>query len=190
VTGRSRQKGAWHYLGVGLSIGLFSLVLLLALITIVVPKVAGATPMTILTTSMEPTLPPGTLIVVKPKPLKDIRIGDVMTYQIRSGDPTVISHRVVAIDHSSTGSLTFVTKGDNNSDPDPLVVEQQVRGILWYSVPYIGWVSTAVNGSQRSWIMPVIALGLFGYAAYMIASGVIASVRTRRGAAVQGAKQL
>jgi signal peptidase len=177
----AKPKGVLHYVGVGLSIGLFGLVLLLALITIVVPKVAGATPLTILTISMEPKLPPGTLIVVKSEPLKDIRIGDVMTYQIRSGDPAVISHRVIAINHSSTGGLTFVTKGDNNSVADPVVIEKQVRGVLWYSVPYIGWVSSAVNGSQRSWIVPAIALALLAYAAYMITSGAIGATRKRRG---------
>ncbi|HEY5320315.1 MAG TPA: signal peptidase I, partial [Galbitalea sp.] len=179
----AKPKGALHYVGVGLSIGLFGLVLLLALVTIAVPKIAGATPLTILTISMEPKLPPGTLIVVRSEPLKNIRIGDVMTYQIRSGDPAVISHRVVAINHSSTGTLTFVTKGDNNSVADPVVIEKQVRGVVWYSVPYIGWVSSAVNGSQRSWIVPAIAIGLLGYAAYMITSGAIGSMKKRRSTA-------
>jgi signal peptidase len=180
MSGRHKAHGVMHYVGIGLSVGLLSLVLLLALVTIVVPKVAAATPMTILTTSMEPKLPPGTLIVVKPKPLDDIRVGDVMTYQIQPGDPAVISHRVVAINHNSNGDRTFVTKGDNNSDRDPVVIEEQVRGVLWYSVPYLGWVNSMVNGSQRTWITPAVAICLLGYAAYMIVAGALSARKKRR----------
>lgn len=185
----TKPRGVLHYLGLGLSIGLLALMLFIALVTIIIPKVSGATPMTVLTASMEPKLPPGTLIVVKPEPLKKIHIGDVMTYQIQSGNPAVISHRVIAINYSSTGARTFVTKGDNNSNPDPVVTGVQVRGVLWYSVPWIGFVNTAINGGERTWIVPAIALGLFGYAAYMIASGTVGSMRKRREAADKVAEE-
>ncbi len=174
------ERGLWHYVGIGLSAGLLAVVLLLALVVIVVPKVAGATPMTILTTSMEPKLPPGTLIVVKPTSIDQIRVGDVMTYQIRSGDPAVISHRVISINASSDGTKSFITKGDNNAEADPPVAEVQVRGVVWYSVPWIGYVNSAMNGPDRSWIVPVIAVILLGYAAYMITSGAIGAARRRR----------
>ncbi len=174
------ERGLWHYIGVGLSAGLLAVVLLLALVVIVVPKVAGATPLTILTTSMEPRLPPGTLIVTKPTPIDQIKVGDVMTYQIRSGDPAVVSHRVITITSSSDGTKTFITKGDNNAEADPPVAEVQVRGIVWYSVPWIGYVNSAMNGPGRSWAIPVIAVALLGYAAYMLTSGLLGAVRRRR----------
>ncbi|WP_426519152.1 signal peptidase I [Diaminobutyricibacter sp. McL0618] len=174
------ERGLWHYIGVGLSAGLLAVVLLLALLVIVVPKVAGATPLTILTTSMEPRLPPGTLIVVKPMPIDQITVGDVMTYQIRSGDPAVISHRVITITSSSDGTKTFTTKGDNNAEADPPVSEPQVRGIVWYSVPWIGYVNSALNGPGRSLAIPVIAVVLLGYAAYMLTSGLLGALRRRR----------
>jgi signal peptidase len=174
------ERGFWHYLGVGSSAGLLAIVLLLALVVIIVPKVAGATPMTILTTSMEPRLPPGTLIVVKPTPIDQIKVGDVMTYQFRSGDPAVVSHRVVTVAARSDGTRSFITKGDNNAEPDPPVVAAQVRGVVWYSVPWIGYVDSAVNGPSRSWIIPVIAVGLLGYAAYMLTSGLLGTFRRRR----------
>lgn len=167
-------------IGVGLSGGLFVLVMLLAAVLIVVPWVAHATPLTILTSSMEPKLPPGTLIVVKPEPIEDIRIGDVMTYQIAPGKPAVVSHRVISISTSSDGKRTFVTKGDNNSAADPTVVAEQVKGVVWYSVPWIGYVNNAVNGGNRSWLIPVIALGLLGYAAFMIVIGALDAAKKRR----------
>jgi signal peptidase len=165
----------------GLSVGLLGLVLFVAAVVIVIPRAAGATPVTVLTSSMEPTLPPGTLVVVVPKPVHDIRIGDVMTYQIRSGDPAVISHRVIGITTSTTTGLTFTTKGDNNAEADPPVVPAQVRGVVWYSVPLIGYVNSALDQSQRSWVLPAVGALLIAYAGWMFLRGTAASLRRRKG---------
>ena len=62
-------------------------VLVLLTLAVLVPRVGGATPYTILTGSMEPGLPPGTLVVVKPVPADRIAIGSVITYQLDSGTP-------------------------------------------------------------------------------------------------------
>ncbi|KQS22570.1 signal peptidase I [Frigoribacterium sp. Leaf186] len=188
VSGRRaavRGRGLRHALGLGLSAGLLAVVLGLAVVLIVVPKAAGATPLTVLTGSMEPRLPPGTLIVVAPTPVDEIRIGDVVTYQIESGRPEVISHRVTEIVSSSDGGTAFVTKGDANSEPDAaLVLPEQVRGTLWYSVPWLGFVNQVVNGDARSWIVPLLAVALLGYAGYALATGLVEAqrrrVRTRR----------
>lgn len=174
------EKGLLHALGLGLSVGLLALVVGLAMVLIVVPKLAGATPLTVLTSSMEPRLPPGTLIVVKPADVGDIRIGDVVTYQIESGQPEVISHRVTEIVTSTDGSLAFVTKGDNNDEPDAsLVLPEQVRGTLWYSLPWLGFVNQVVNGDARSWIVPLLAIALLGYAGFMLTSGLVQAHRSR-----------
>jgi signal peptidase len=164
----------------GLTVGLLGLILLLAIAVIVVPKVTDSVPMTIFTSSMEPTLPPGTLIIVKPKAVNRIAVGDVMTYQIRSGDPTVISHRVVAVNSLSDGTFSFLTKGDNNSEVDPVVLQAKVKGVVWYSVPLFGFVNQAVNTTQRVWIIPALAVGILGYATYMIIRGSIETTQRRK----------
>ncbi|WP_158861830.1 signal peptidase I [Leifsonia sp. AG29] len=180
TAGQRPARSFLHYLGIGLSAGLLGLVLFVAAVAIVIPRAAGATPVTVLTTSMEPTLPPGTLIVIRPKPLSDIHVGDVMTYQIRSGDPAVISHRVVAITSSTTNGLTFTTKGDNNARADAPVVPAQVRGVVWYSVPLIGYVNSALDPSQRSWLLPAAGVLLLLYAGWVFVRGAAASIARRR----------
>jgi signal peptidase I len=97
------EKGLGHYVVIGLSAALLLAVLALAVVVIVIPKLSGATPLTVLTSSMEPTLPPGTLIVVQPVDVTDLAVGDVATYQIRSGEPDVITHRAPS---SSRGTTT------------------------------------------------------------------------------------
>ena len=145
-----KSHGVLHYLGMGISGGLFALVVLIGALVIVIPNLAGAMPLTVLTSSMEPRLPPGTLIVVKPIETEQIVVGDVITYQIKSGEPGVITHRVAGITNSSDGSRTFTLKGDNNDVADELqVLPVQVQGKLWYSVPWIGYLSNFVNGSEK-----------------------------------------
>ncbi|TFD74572.1 signal peptidase I [Cryobacterium sp. Sr8] len=180
-SGPKLDKGPWHYIGVALSGALLLLVLALAVILIVVPKVAGGVPLTVLTSSMEPRLPPGTLIVVRPVNPDDLRIGDVVTYQIQSGKPGVITHRIIAVASSSDGSRSFTLQGDNNGAPDSeQVIEAQIQGRLWYSLPYIGYVNNGVNGENKAWIVPVAAVLLLSYAGYMIAAGTVAAARGKR----------
>lgn len=175
-----KNRGLGYYVGLGLSAGLLGLLLLVGALVIVIPAIAGATPMTILTQSMEPTYPPGTLVIVQPIETEKIRIGDAITYQLESGKPEVVTHRVIAIS-TSEGEKSFTTKGDNNAVADPKpVLPVQVRGHVWYSVPYIGYLNMLVNGDARGWVIPVIAVGLFAYAGYMFASGVSSSIRRKR----------
>ncbi|HEU4808285.1 MAG TPA: signal peptidase I [Homoserinimonas sp.] len=176
-----KPRGLPYYLGVGLSAGLLAFVLLLGVLVIVVPAATGSTPMTVLTNSMVPTYPPGTLIIVKPTDAQDIRLGDSITYQIESGKPDVVTHRVVAISNSTDGSIAFTTQGDNNGSADAAPVQPvQVKGTVWYSIPWIGYVNTMVNGTNRGWIVPVLASGLLLYAGYLFASGLASAAKKRR----------
>ncbi|GAA2380781.1 MULTISPECIES: signal peptidase I [Gordonia] len=134
--------------------------------TIVIPKVAGARPYSVLTGSMRPDYPPGTLIVVKPRPFSSIEVGDVVTYQVKSGQPGVVTHRVVGFDKSPSGQPRLITKGDANSAVDPPVRPVQVRGVLWYSVPLLGCVNTWFSGAKRTLTVFVLAGLLFAYGAW------------------------
>ena len=109
-----REHGLLHALGLGLGVGLVLLVAALAVVLVVLPRATGSTPLTVLTSSMEPGLPPGTLLVVRPTPVEQVRVGDVVTYQIASGRPEVITHRVTGVESATDGSLGFVLQGDAN----------------------------------------------------------------------------
>jgi len=180
-TEAKKEKSLGYYLGLMFGIVLVVVVAFFAAILIVIPKVGGAIPLTVLTQSMEPGLPPGTLIVVGPVTFTDIKVGDVITYQIRSGDPAVITHRVIGFTSGEKGDSLLLLQGDNNALPDDPVREVQVQGRLWYSVPYMGFVNSAVNGENRSVIVAIIAGLFFAYAAYMVVTGVVDSRRKKRG---------
>ncbi|WP_309648788.1 signal peptidase I [Nocardioides sp.] len=166
---RLRRVLAWTVilLGVGLVV-----------LTVVVPRVAGATPYVVLTGSMAPHLPPGTLVVVRPVDASDVRTGDVVTYQVRSGEPVVVTHRVVGKGVGAGGEVVLRTRGDANGAADELWVRPvQLRGEVWYDVPHIGRVSNLLSVAQRNQGARLVGLGLLGYAAFQL----LGAWRARRG---------
>lgn len=185
-TAREAQKkehGLLYYLGLGLSWGVLAFVALIAVLVILLPAVSKSTPYTILTSSMEPGYPPGTLVIVKPIDVDDIAIGTVITYQLESGKPEVVTHRVTQIIQPNLpdGDKSFITKGDANSQPDAAPVQPvQIKGAVWYAVPWIGWVNNLVNGDMRSVIIPIIAGFLFLYGGWLIVSNRLEKRRARR----------
>ena len=135
---------------------------------VVVPTVTGATPYTVLTGSMAPALEPGTLIVVRPADAEQIAVGDVVTYQLRSGEPEVVTHRVVAVGVNGDGERVFRTRGDANSVADEKWVRSvQLRGEVWYAVPHLGRVSTLMPGDLRRVLVLLVAAVLLAYAVVM-----------------------
>lgn len=131
---------------------------------VVVPRMTGSTPMTVLTGSMTPTYPPGTLVVVRPLPAEEIAVGSVITFQLRSGDPTVVTHRVVGIGYDGRGEKVFTTQGDANEGPDAAPVRPvQVRGEVWYAVPWLGRLNILFSTDQHELMTRVAAGGCFAY---------------------------
>ncbi|MBM7818856.1 signal peptidase [Cellulosimicrobium cellulans] len=157
----------------------------IALVGVVVPLVLGATPYTVLTGSMRPTYPPGTMVVVRPVDVERVAPGDVVTYQLASGRPEVVTHRVVAVGVGAGDERVLTTQGDANAGPDPEPVRPvQVRGTVVYAVPLLGWVSSAVSGDTRRTVAVVAAAGLLGWGAWQVAAGLRERSRRRRSPAV------
>lgn len=148
------------------------LVLALAIVMIVIPRAGGATAYTVLTGSMRPGLPPGTLAVIQPVDPANVRTGDVITYQLKSGDPTVVTHRVVGVGATTQGEQRFTLRGDANNMDDPQVLPEQIRGRLWYSVPLLGFVNSAISGQQRALLLSLGVAALLGYASFMSISAL------------------
>lgn len=132
---------------------------------VLVPRVAGAEPYAVLTGSMRPDLGPGTLVVVRPVEAAEIGTGDVITYQLESGEPQVVTHRVVAVTTDLRGRTSFVTRGDANTVADSRpVLPAQIRGEYWYAIPFLGRAHVLISPEHRPWVVWAAAGGLLGYA--------------------------
>ncbi|MEV0355867.1 signal peptidase I [Nocardia sp. NPDC050697] len=159
---------------------LFALVGLLV-VTIVLPLAVGGHRFTILTGSMRPTYPPGTLVVVRPEEPVELAVGTPITYQLRSGAPEVVTHRIVQIRRNADGEIGFVTRGDANPvDDEQIVRPEQIRGAVWYSIPYLGYLNNWFSGSKRTYTIAVLIVLLGGYALFALATDTRDRLRAKR----------
>jgi signal peptidase I len=104
------------------------------------PRTGWYRPVTVLSGSMRPAFDPGDMVVVTPEPIRDVRVGQVISYRIPIGDHHVESHRVIQVIRRG-GEISVRTKGDANTGPDPWTATLhgttawQVRAVL----PKLGW---------------------------------------------------
>lgn len=104
------------------------------------PRTGWYKPVTVLSGSMKPAFSPGDMVIVTPEPVRDVRVGQVISYRIPVGDHHVQSHRVIKVFHQH-GAVVVQTKGDANNAPDPWKAKLhgttawRVRAVL----PKIGW---------------------------------------------------
>ncbi|MFC4553854.1 signal peptidase I [Georgenia faecalis] len=167
---RSTRAGAWNRF-VGIGSALLSVVLVVAVLAAlalaVVPRFLGGSALTVLSGSMEPLYSAGDMVVVVPVDADEIQVGDVVAFQPVSGDPTLITHRVVAESLGGEGGAMFVTRGDaNGADDDPIEAEQ-IMGRALYHVRAAGHVVLWAGDHTRT-IVAGAAVVLLVYAAVML----------------------
>ncbi len=124
---------------------ILSTILLLVLLALAcllfVPNLLGYQSFAIVSGSMEPAYPVGSIVYAKEAPFNELKEGDVISYSL-SGD-TKVTHRIVAIDEEKQ---QFTTKGDaNNTDDGEPVSYKNVIGKVAFSVPYLGYLSQYIR---------------------------------------------
>ncbi|MGY1616818.1 signal peptidase I [Geodermatophilus sp. SYSU D00691] len=112
------------------------------------PTVTSGAAMAVLSGSMSPAHPVGSMVFTRPVHPADVVVGDVITFQRPSDPAELVTHRVLAVD-TSTGAPVFTTKGDANDgvDLDP-VPASLVQGRLWFGVPQLGRVAAVLHSPQ------------------------------------------
>ena len=92
--------------------------------------------------SMEPAIPTGSLVYVKNTAPSGIEKGDVIAFYGSLENGSIITHRVVS---NNSVSGEFVTKGDANAkeDMEPVSYENFL-GKVTLSVPMLGGILAAV----------------------------------------------
>jgi len=166
-TSYARRVLSWLWTGVVV------VALALALAVAVIPWALGGAALTLLSGSMEPWARAGDMVVVRPVDADDLRLGDVVTFQERSGDPTLVTHRIVGrLGPDDQGRDRLITRGDANGANDPPIVTDQVMGRVMYRVPWVGHLAHGV-GDHRPLVVGGVAALLVGY-------GLLTLARPRR----------
>ncbi|MEV7693993.1 signal peptidase I [Microbacterium sp. NPDC089189] len=164
---RASARSLGWFVRRGLTWGLFALVAAIAILVVGYPAVTGAERYTITGGSMEPAIPRGSMVVVQSTAIDDIRVGDIVTFQLESGQSAVATHRVVGFGVHD-GDRTLVTRGDANETADAEPVRAvQIRGAVVYALPWLGWMDTVLSSEMRMWSVPILAGALFVYAGWM-----------------------
>lgn len=119
------------------------IILLLAIIALlmIVPRFLGYETMAVISGSMEPFIPVGSVVYAKAVDAEDLKEGDVITYEVNEG--TRVTHRIASIDKENK---QIITKGDANEVEDGAPVEyNQVVGRADYHVPFLGYLTVYIK---------------------------------------------
>jgi signal peptidase I len=104
--------------------------------------------------SMSGTIGRGSIVYARAVPVRDLRVGDVITYTppraTKGTDPLLarkVTHRIVWTGRGASGARAFRTRGDANASADPWTFElagpTQARVVA--HVPLVGYVVAALS---------------------------------------------
>lgn len=95
------------------------------------------------TGSMSPTIPAGSLAVVREIPASEAKVGDVVT--VDRPDQLPVTHRVVATDRGADGQTILTLRGDANPVDDPAPYTVSTVRIVMASVPGLAVAVVAMS---------------------------------------------
>ena len=133
-------------------------VLILACIPLTLPKAFGFQMYTVISGSMEPAIPTGSLVYVRYEEPDTIVKDDVIAFYSNNADGSIITHRVVS---NSPAMGQFITKGDANEEKEKL------------SVPVVGGIAQAATGTAGK----IAAASIIGLAVIL---EIVAAMLDRR----------
>ena len=117
-----------------------SYILILVYGIVCIPILFKYHPLVVLSGSMEPTYPVGSIIYYKEVPQSELKAGDAVTFLTK--DNQYVSHRIVSINGDEVS-----TKGDANNTVDANTVKlSDIKGkIQRVYIPYLGYYVRFVN---------------------------------------------
>lgn len=117
----------------------FLIIVIVACLPLTVPRVFGYNIYTVISGSMEPAIPTGSLVYVKTVPAEEIKEKEIIAFYGAMDGEAIITHRVVA---NSEIMGEFITKGDANktNDMNPIPYANYI-GKVELSVPVLGAVA-------------------------------------------------
>jgi signal peptidase len=104
--------------------------------------------MTMLSGSMTPVIRTGDLIIDNPvtaAQARGLRPGQIVSVREAPGSTVIITHRIVAV-KAARGSVSYLTKGDENNAPDTTVrAPSDVIGVFRFAIPRGGYALSALH---------------------------------------------
>ena len=138
---------------------------ILVILFIVITKMSGDTPglfgyrmYVIVSPSMEPQIKVGDIIISKEYTGGELAVGDVVTYEGKSGDVAgkIITHEIISIDGDHV-----ITKGTANLSADPVICREDILAVMKYQpavLSAIYGVLTSTAGFVCLLLLPLAAV--------------------------------
>lgn len=137
----------------------------LAIIITLLPHLLGLTIAVIRDDAMQSTYPNGSLVFVRQQAVKEINVGEIITYYVDQGEE-VMTRRVVAKDADAE---VFYTKGDKLAQSEEgKVTKRNLLGQPVFHLPYLGFLATADFVHYAQMIFWLIAGGLTLYSGWTL----------------------
>jgi signal peptidase len=121
------------------------------------------------TGSMSPTIPTGSLAVVRQIPASEIKVGDIVTVD-RAGQPP-ITHRVTSVLPADGDKRSITMRGDANPSADPAPYTIDHARIVLASFPGLAYVVVALSNPLILGATTVGATALVAWAFWPRTSG-------------------
>ena len=140
------------------SLGLFLiLAALVMMLPFVLPRFFGYETYRIVSPSMAPAIPQGSLVLVREAEGEEIAEGEIIAFY-RNG--AVVVHRALENDPSRE---TIITKGDANAEADlEDLAYPEVIGRVVFHLPYLGDLAEYLTGPEgRAYLLLLIGSGAF-----------------------------
>ena len=119
---------------------------ILLCIPFTIPKIMGGQIYTVISGSMEPAIPVGSLVYVEGIAPEDVQENDVIAFYGGRDSNAIITHRVV---ENRIIMGEFITKGDANqtNDMNPVQYDNLLGRVEW-SVPEVGVIAQILTGTE------------------------------------------
>lgn len=128
---------------------LFDVVLVASVLVLVAlgvgPRLGRYRTLNVLSPSMRPGMPAGSLVIVTPESPASVRPGQVITYTVPEETPEVVTHRVIER-YGPPDAPVVRTRGDANAAPDPWLTH--LHGTVWrvrFVIPHAGLVVETIR---------------------------------------------
>jgi signal peptidase len=145
----------------------------------VLPSLFGYLRYVIVSGSMEPTIPTGSVVYDEVVPVADLKVGDIITF-VPPPEYAItdhVTHRIVEISvaaegSSAAGERVFQTQGDANEHRDAwqMVLDGDEQARVRHHLPYVGyvymflsnrWVQLLLIGLPALAIMVLLGIALW-----------------------------
>lgn len=141
-------------------IGLLLLIIVVIMcIPLAVPRLFGFQTYAIVSGSMEPEIPVGSIVYAKAAEPEAVTPGDVIVFYGGHDSAAVVTHRVV---ENRKDEKEFVTKGDANADNDVTsIAYNYLIGKVVFHLPVIGKYLPVLTGIQgKIYMICIIVAGV------------------------------